>query len=54
MDLSDATVGQVLIPVDDLDRAIAFYRDVLGLRFCGRERQGAVANIQGAFPLGLL
>src|SRR5262245_47803399 len=33
MDLADATVGQLLIPVDDLDRAIEFYRDTLGLRF---------------------
>ena len=33
MDLSDATVGQLLIPVENLDRAIAFYRDTLGLRF---------------------
>jgi methylmalonyl-CoA/ethylmalonyl-CoA epimerase len=33
MDLSEATVGQLLIPVEDLDRAIAFYRDTLGLRF---------------------
>ena len=33
MDLSDATVGQLLIPVENLDRAIAFYRDSLGLRF---------------------
>ena len=33
MDLSDATVGQILIPVADLDRAIVFYRDTLGLRF---------------------
>lgn len=33
MDLSDSTVGQLLIPVEDLDRAIAFYRDTLGLRF---------------------
>jgi methylmalonyl-CoA/ethylmalonyl-CoA epimerase len=33
MNLSDATVGQLLIPVDDLDRGVAFYRDVLGLRF---------------------
>ena len=33
MDLSDATVAQLLIPVEDLDRAIAFYRDTLGLRF---------------------
>ena len=31
MNLSDATVGQLLIPVDDFDRGVAFYRDVLGL-----------------------
>jgi len=31
MNLSDATVGQLLIPVDDFERGIAFYRDVLGL-----------------------
>lgn len=33
MDLSDSAVAQVLVPVEDLDRAIAFYRDTLGLRF---------------------
>ena len=33
MDLSDASIGQLLIPVEDLDRAVAFYRDTLGLRF---------------------
>ncbi len=33
MDLSDATVGQLLIPVTDLEGGIAFYRDSLGLRF---------------------
>lgn len=33
MDLSDATVGQLLVPVTDLDRAIVFYRDTLGLPF---------------------
>jgi methylmalonyl-CoA/ethylmalonyl-CoA epimerase len=26
-------IGQIAIPVTDLDRAIAFYRDVLGLAF---------------------
>ena len=29
MDLSDATIGQLLIPVEDLDRAVTFYRDTL-------------------------
>jgi len=33
MDLSNATVEQIMIPVEDLDRAISFYRDTLGLRF---------------------
>jgi len=33
MDLSDATVGQLLIPVTNLERAIAFYRDTLGITF---------------------
>lgn len=33
MDLSDSDVGQILIPVEDLDRGIAFYRNTLGLRF---------------------
>jgi methylmalonyl-CoA/ethylmalonyl-CoA epimerase len=33
MNLGDATIGQLLIPVDDFDRGLAFYRDVLGLRF---------------------
>ena len=33
MDLSNSTIGQLLIPVEDLDRAIAFYRDTLGLQY---------------------
>lgn len=33
MDLSGATIGQLLIPVENLDHAISFYRDVLGLQF---------------------
>jgi methylmalonyl-CoA/ethylmalonyl-CoA epimerase len=33
MDLSDATIGQLLVPVENLDRAILFYRDTLGLKF---------------------
>ena len=33
VDLGEATVGQLLIPVEDLDRAIVFYRDALGLPF---------------------
>ena len=33
MDLSKATVAQVMIPVDNLERGVAFYRDTLGLPF---------------------
>lgn len=33
VDLSSATIGQLLIPVENLERAIMFYRDTLGLRF---------------------
>jgi predicted enzyme related to lactoylglutathione lyase len=32
-DLNDATEGQLLIPVVDLERAVAIYRDTLELRF---------------------
>lgn len=33
MDLANASIAQVLIPTHDLERAIAFYRDQLGLPF---------------------
>ncbi len=33
MDLSDAQVGQILIPVENLEGATAFYRDTLGIPF---------------------
>ena len=33
MDLSNAKIAQLLIPVDDFESGIAFYRDVLGLPF---------------------
>ena len=28
-----AQIGQIAVPVTDIDRAVAFYRDVLGMRF---------------------
>lgn len=31
MNLANASIGQLMIPVDDLERGVAFYRDVLGL-----------------------
>lgn len=33
-------VGQLAVPVTDLERSIAFYRDVLGLRFLFRAPPG--------------
>jgi len=33
MNLADATVAQLLIPVDDFEEGVAFYRDVLGIPF---------------------
>lgn len=33
MSLANAKIGQLLIPVDDFEKGVAFYRDVLGLPF---------------------
>ncbi len=33
MNLSNATVAQIMIPIEDFDRGVSFYRDVLGLPF---------------------
>lgn len=33
MNLSDASIGQLMIPVSDFEAGVAFYRDVLGLPF---------------------
>jgi predicted enzyme related to lactoylglutathione lyase len=33
MNLSTATVGQLLVPIGDFEGGVAFYRDVLGLPF---------------------
>ena len=33
MNLSNATITQLLIPVENFDRGISFYRDVLGIPF---------------------
>jgi len=33
MNIADATIGQLLIPVDEFERGVAFYRDTLGLTF---------------------
>src|SRR5262245_42715974 len=33
MNLAKAKVGQLLIPVEDFEKGVAFYRDVLGIPF---------------------
>ena len=33
MNLANAKVAQLLIPIEDFDKGVAFYRDVLGLPF---------------------
>jgi methylmalonyl-CoA/ethylmalonyl-CoA epimerase len=33
MNLSNATIGQLMIPVEDFDRGVSFYKDVLGLPY---------------------
>jgi methylmalonyl-CoA/ethylmalonyl-CoA epimerase len=33
MNLSNASIGQIMIPVDDFDRGVSFYRHTLGLPF---------------------
>lgn len=31
MDLANATISQIMIPVDNFEKGVAFYRDVLGI-----------------------
>lgn len=33
MNLADAKIGQLLIPVEDFEKGVAFYRDILGVPF---------------------
>lgn len=33
MNLANAKIGQLAIPVEDFDKGVAFYRDVLGIPF---------------------
>jgi len=59
MNLADATVTQLLIPVDDFERGVSFYRDVLGisLLFSAPPQMaffqcGAVRLLVGVMPAG--
>jgi methylmalonyl-CoA/ethylmalonyl-CoA epimerase len=33
MNLSNATIGQLMIPIEDFDRGVSFYKSTLGLPF---------------------
>jgi len=59
VNLSDAAVTQVMIPVDDLEGAIAFYRDTLGIPLLFTAppmmaffKSGAIRLLVGVLPAG--
>lgn len=59
MTLANATVGQLLIPVEDFDRGVAYYRDTLGLPFLFAAPPqmaffncGGVRLLVGVMPMG--
>jgi len=59
MNLADATVTQLLVPIDDFGRGVTFYRDVLGLPFLFAAppqmaffQCGAVRLLVGVTPAG--
>jgi len=59
MNLANATIGQIMIPIDDFERGVGFYRDVLGLPFLFAAPPqmaffmcGAVRLLVGALPPG--
>jgi methylmalonyl-CoA/ethylmalonyl-CoA epimerase len=59
MNLANASVGQIMIPVEDFERGTAFYRDVLGIPFLFAAPPqmafflcGAVRLLVGVMPAG--
>ena len=59
MNLADATITQLLVPVDEFERGVSFYRDVLGipLLFSASPQMaffqcGAVRLLVGVMPAG--
>jgi methylmalonyl-CoA/ethylmalonyl-CoA epimerase len=59
MDLSNAVIAQLMIPVEDFDRSVSFYRDVLGIRFLFAAPPhmaffvcGSVRLLVGVVPVG--
>ena len=59
MNLANATITQLLIPIDDFERGVAFYRDVLGIPLLFSAppqmaffQSGAVRLLVGVMPSG--
>ena len=59
MSLANAKIGQLLIPVEDLDKGVAFYRDTLSIPFLFAAPPqmaffncGGVRLLVGAMPAG--
>ena len=59
MNLADASVTQLLIPIDDFERGVAFYRNVLGIPLLFSAppqmaffQSGAVRLLVGVMPFG--
>src|SRR5262244_3171353 len=59
VNLSNAVIAQVMIPVEDFDRGVSFYRDVLGIPFLfaappqmGFFMCGSVRLLVGVLPEG--
>jgi methylmalonyl-CoA/ethylmalonyl-CoA epimerase len=59
MNLANATIGQLMIPVENFERGVSFYKDVLGLPFLFSAPPqmaffmcGAVRLLVGVLPAG--
>jgi methylmalonyl-CoA/ethylmalonyl-CoA epimerase len=59
MDLANATIAQLMIPVENFDRGVSFYRDILGIPFLFAAPPqmaffmcGSVRLLVGALPEG--
>jgi methylmalonyl-CoA/ethylmalonyl-CoA epimerase len=59
MNLAQSSIGQLMIPVADIERGVGFYRDVLGLTFLFAAPPqmaffmcGTVRLLIGVLPLG--
>ena len=50
-DVSLSQIGQIALPVQDLDRAVTFYRDALGIPFLFRVPNLAFFDCAGVRPM---